>query len=245
MRLFLGYLLLFFCLSVPVPMPGQGAPPPEPELIAHTQGSPPIPESSTFDKMKLLLEKEVDKAIEGKPRPDVENWHPLTTREKFDVFLTHTHAHQTFVAAGVDALKESIRNSNPEYERSFMGLGQRYGVNLGVSETEVFFEQFLAPSILKQDPRYFRNPSLPFIRRAWYSVSRVLITRADSGRETFNASRIAGVAASQSLADLYVPGSSQGLHPILDRVSFDLARDAALNLVHEFWPDLRRKFLHR
>ncbi len=243
MRFFLCCFLLF---AGCIPLQGQGPPPEEPRHFVQSQGAPPLPaDASTLDRMKLLIKKQVNKAIDGKSYPNIENWRPLSAREKFDRFLNRTHASRTFAAAGVDALKDSITDHNHEYERSFMGLGQRYGVTLGVGETEVFFEQFLVPALLKQDPRYFRNPSLPFMKRAWYSLSRVLITRADDGHSTFNASRIVGGAASQSLADLYVPGYNQGLHPILDRVSFDLARDAGLNLVHEFWPDLRRKFLHR
>lgn len=195
--------------------------------------------------MAAMVKKQVNKAIDGKPYPSLDNWRPLTTRQKFDVFLSHTYAPRTFAAAGIDSLKNTVMDNNPEYERGFRGLGQRYGVNLGVSETQVFFEQFLVPSILKQDPRYFRNPELPFTSRAIYSLSRVVITRADCGKETFNASRIIGGAASQALADLYVPGQTQGMRPILSRVTFDLMRDAGLNLLHEFWPDLRHKFLHR
>lgn len=176
----------------------------------------------------------------------MDNWHPLTTREKFDTFLSRTHSPRTFAAAGIDTLKDStIRSRNPEYERGFTGFGQEYGVHLGVGETEVFFEQFLVPSVLKQDPRYFRNPEAPFFKRAAYSLSRVLVTRSDTGHETFNASRIVGGAASQALSDLYVPGHRQGFSPILNRVTFDLIRDGGLNLLHEFWPDLRRKLLHR
>lgn len=212
---------------------------------AQGQGSPPGSQPSAFHQMTLMIKKQVNKAIDGKAYPNLENWQPLSTREKFEIFLTRTYSPRTFAAAGVDALKDRMRNNNPEYETGFRGLGQRSGVELGTSETEVFFERFLVPSVLKQDPRYFRNPKLPFTRRALYSVSRVLITRADSGHETFNASRIIGGAASQALADLYVPGGIQGMHPILNRVTFDLVRDAGLNLVHEFWPDLRRKFLHR
>ena len=58
---------------------------------------------------------------------------------------------------------------------------------------------------------------------------------------TFNGSKILGGAASQALSDLYVPGQAQGLHPVIGRVVFNLARDAGFNLVHEFWPDVRKK----
>jgi hypothetical protein len=252
MRFFVVCIFLFMASVLAHP---QGAPPmdssqveqPQPgeSLNAQAQGTPPVTPPSTFRRMALMAKKQVNKAIDGKTYGNLDNWRPLSTREKFDIFLARTHSPRTFEAAGVDALKDHVRNQNPEYERGFMGLGQRYGVELGTSETEVFFERFLVPSLLKQDPRYFRNPNLPFIKRALYSVSRVLITKADSGHNTLNVSRIAGGAASQALADLYVPGRVQGLQPILDRVTFDLIRDAGFNLAHEFWPDLRRKFLHR
>lgn len=252
MRAVVGIALLFCCSLLAL---AQGTPPGvylqsqqnQSEQAARQSegGSPPVPQSSTMQQMTSMIKREMNKAINGESYPSVDKWRPLTTREKFDFFLHHTYSPNTFAAAGVDALKGTVMKHNPEYERGFTGLGQRYGVNLGTSETEVFFERFLVPSILKQDPRYFRNPSLPFVSRALYSMSRVLITRADNGGETANASRILGAAASQALSDLYVPGGVQGMHPILGRVSFDLVRDAGFNLIHEFWPDLRRKILHR
>lgn len=248
MRSFVGWGVLFFLI---VPAVGQGTPPLDPSHPAPPQienedtGTPPTPPASTVQQMTTMIKEKVNQAIEGRNYPSLDQWQPLSTKEKFQLFLRRSYSPRTFESTGIDALKDTIRNDNPEYERRFMGLGQHYGVDLGTSETEVFFEQFLMPSILRQDPRYFRNPSLPFTKRAIYSLSRVFVTHADSGHETFNASRMIGGAAAQSLADLYVPGQEQGLHPIVKRVTFDLARDAVFNLVHEFWPDVRRKFLHR
>jgi len=253
MRLFLGCISICICWSLAL---AQGTPPMDSSQLAESQphpgettaqGSPPstFPHSA-IHQMNLMIRRQFNKAIYGKPYPNLENWHPLTTREKFDQFLVRTYSPGTFAAAAVDGLKcSTIKKTNPEYERGMAGFGQHYGVYLGVSETQVFFERFLVPSVLKQDPRYFRDPRLPFFRRALYSISRVLVTRADNGHQTFNASRIVGGAASQALADLYVPGERQGLSPVLNRITFDLIRDAGFNLVHEFWPDLRRKLLHR
>jgi hypothetical protein len=214
---------------------------------APVQGAPPLTFGAVrVQQVKHLIKQQLKKAIDGRSYPSLETWHPLTAREKFEVFLTHTYSPNTFLGAGIDAVKFStIRRRNPEYEQSFMGFGQRYGINLATSETNVFFERFLLPAVLKQDPRYFRNPGAPFPRRALYSISRVLITHADSGRPTFNASKILGGAAAQAIADLYVPGERQGLHPILGRVAFNLVRDAGLNLAHEFWPDIHRGLLQR
>ena len=76
-------------------------------------------------------------------------------------------------------------------------------------------------------------------------MSRVLVTRTDSGHQTFNASYVLAGATSQAINDLYVPGHRQGMQPIIDRLTFNLAIDSGFNLIHEFWPDIRRKLLHR
>ncbi|MGE5321369.1 MAG: hypothetical protein ACM3SW_00810, partial [Actinomycetota bacterium] len=161
------------------------------------------------------------------------------------IFLAYTYSPRTFASAGVDAVKDKIEGGDRKFASGATGLAQHYGVELATSESDVFFERFLFPILLKQDPRYFRDPELPFLRRALYSVSRVVITLNDNGHPVFNASKVLGGAASQALSDVYVPGQAQGLGPIRDRVTFDLLRDAGFNLLHEFWPDIRRKLFHQ
>lgn len=246
MRLLFAILVFLY----PVLLAGQGSPPVDPEQPqppkAEISGTPPLPADATpMQEMKKLVKREFNRAIMGNSFPEIDRWQPLSPKEKFHVFVEHTYSPRTFANAGIDAIKDKIQSDDHEYETGPRGLGQHYGIELATSESDMFFERFLVPTLLKQDPRYFRNPELPFFRRALYSVSRVLITRADSGRDTFNASKVLGGAASQALSDLYVPGQRQGLGPIRDRVTFDLLRDAGVNLFHEFWPDLRRKVFHR
>jgi hypothetical protein len=244
---FLPFILLLF--SSPLLLRAQGTPPMPPDQEqqgqAELRGTPPVSELGTIDQVKTMVKHQIDGAIMGKYYPALDQWQPLTPAQKFHTFLAHTYSPRTFLNAGIDATKDKIQSDNREYERGTMGWGQHYGIELATSETDVFFERFLIPTVLKQDPRYFRNPELPFFRRALYSMSRVVITRDDSGHSTFNASKVLGGAASQALSDLYVPGQSQGMGPIRDRVTFDLLRDAGLNLLHEFWPDMRRKLFHR
>jgi len=251
------FLLIAWIVLSQIFAVAQGTAPPDPAQPAQAQsaniqaagkGCPPEPQdSSTLHRMTLMIKQRINKAIDGNPYPEIASWQPLTTKEKFEVFRQRTYSPLTFASAAIGTLKDNVlRKRNPEYEHGPMGFGQQFGVSLGMSETEVFFGRFLMPSLLKQDPRYFRNPELPFMKRAFYSMSRVVITRSDKGHDTFNSSSILGQAFSQALADLYVPGQRQGLmHPIAGTIGFNLVRDAGLNLLHEFWPDLRRKFLHR
>ncbi len=228
----------------------QGTPPADPSAqittVASTTGTPPERPLPRVLQMKNLIKTQIRRAIDGKPYPTLREWKPLTGREKFDYFLHHTYAPRTFVGAGIDVVADRAKGrNNPEYETGWRGWGQHYGINLATSETDVFFQRFFFAALLKQDPRYFRNPDLPLFKRALYSMSRVIITRTDAGGETFNSSSILGTATSQALSDLYVPGRRQGMHPITGSLTFNLLRDAGMNLAHEFWPDVRRKFLHR
>ena len=205
------------------------------------------PEIARFQRMKAMIKKQVNKAIDSNGYPTLMEWKPLTAKEKFQVFLHSTYSPQTFANAAIDEAVDRMKGDhlNPAYERGMMGASQRYGIELSTNETDIFFQRFLFPTLLKQDPRYFRNPNLKLMPRILYSMSRVVLTRTDNGGETINASRILGSTASRAISDLYVPGERQGLHPLTGCISFDLLRDAGMNLVHEFWPDLRHKFLHR
>jgi hypothetical protein len=208
---------------------------------------PLLVQPTRLQQMKNMIKLQVNRAIDGKAYPSLSEWKPLTARQKFDVFIHSTYSPRTFANAAIDQVADRVKGNhlNREYETGFRGVGQAYGINLATNETDVFFQRFLFPTLLKQDPRYFRNPDLPFFQRALYAMSRVLVTRTDSGGQTFNSSRILSIAASRAVADLYVPGERQGMHPIAGCISFTLLRDAGLNLAHEFWPDVRRKFLHR
>lgn len=194
--------------------------------------------------MTAMVKNNIQRAID-KNGLTVAQWHPLTAKQKFHVFVRHTYAPSTFAGAAFDAAADRIENHTPEYAKGFAGMAQRYGIELATNETGVFFSSFLFPTLLKQDPRYLRNPNLVFPKRFLYAITRVLITCSDHGRQTFNASYVLGGAASQAINDLYVPGHRQGMQPILDRLTFDLAIDSGFNLIHEFWPDIRRRVLHR
>jgi hypothetical protein len=244
----ISVILIAACISASAQEIPADAIPAAPTRTFAVVGVPAVtPEPPALQKMKSLVKRQVNHAIDGNGYPSVDQWRPLTPREKFREFLHSTYSPRTFLNAAIDEAADRAKGRplNPEYEKGFRGVGQRYGIELATNETDVFFQSFLLPTLLKQDPRYYRNPDLPFFPRVLYSMSRVLITRTDNGGQAFNASRILGSVASRAVADLYVPGARQGMQPLSGCVRFNLLRDAGMNLLHEFWPDLRRKLFHR
>jgi hypothetical protein len=98
------------------------------------------------------------------------------------------------------------------------------------------------PALLKQDPRYFVLGKGGFWHRTEYALSRLIITRSDSGNEVFNASEIFGSASAAAI-------STYGYHPANDKTFGNAASvwgtqvgyDGLAYVVKEFWPDIRRK----
>lgn len=49
-----------------------------------------------------------------------------------------------------------------------------------------FMSTFAFPTLLHEDPRYFREGEGSFKRRLGHSLASAFVTRTDSGRTTFN-----------------------------------------------------------
>jgi hypothetical protein len=96
--------------------------------------------------------------------------------------------------------------------------------------------------IFKQDPRYLPMDHGRKRDRIAYAMSRVVITRSDSGREVFNVSHVGGAIIASNLSNLYYPdGRDNSTRAAFERVGFGLATDSAYNIFIEFWPDFARK----
>jgi hypothetical protein len=122
---------------------------------------------------------------------------------------------------------------------------QRFGAAVADLTTQNFFSDAVLSSLLHEDPRYFRRgPGSPVINRIGYAMSRIVITRRDSGRDSFNFSGIMGMGMGIALSDAYYPRRSVGGGELESRLITSLSATALGNLLPEFWPDVKEK-LHR
>jgi hypothetical protein len=81
------------------------------------------------------------------------------------------------------------------------------------------------------------------LTRIGYSLSRILVARQDSGRETFNTSGVLGMMLGIGASNLYYPSASRNRTVMATRVGTSLAGWAIGNVASEFWPDIHQKFL--
>jgi hypothetical protein len=165
---------------------------------------------------------------------------PLTSGQKFKLAVQYLNPY-TFAFVGVEAGVNQARNHPSDFGQGAEGYGKRYGAGFADGLSDGFFVTGVYPSLLHQDPRYYRLGDGGFSHRMGYSVSRILVTRQDSGRQAFNISQILGSFTSSAIAVTYYPESQRDFSDVAERAGIQFAFDAGFNVLKEFYPDVRRK----
>ena len=169
---------------------------------------------------------------------------PLTPGQKFKLAVQYLNPY-TFFFVAAEAGVNQARNSPSAYGQGAEGYGKRYGAGFADGLSDGVFVTGLYPSLLHQDPRYYRLADGGFFHRVEYSASRILVTRQDSGRKAFNFSEVLGSFSSSALGMAYYPDSHRNISDVSERAGIQFAFDAGFNVLKEFYPDIERKFFHR
>ncbi len=170
---------------------------------------------------------------------------PLTPHQKFHIFEQQTYSIYTVANTAFDAGWAQMTDDWPAYGQGMEGYGKRYGALLANHEAGTFFENFLFPTLLRQDPRYFRKgDGHSLFARVPYAASRVLVTQSDSGHSTFNGSLLLGLLFVDGLTNAYYPRPERGFGDTMARFGGSALSSAETNLLREFMPDMMRIF-HR
>jgi hypothetical protein len=171
-----------------------------------------------------------------------DNWTPLNKTEKFGLWWRDLISPGTHLSLAGSAWLSWTTNDQTYMGPGFEGWAKRYGYNVADEANGQFFSAFLLPVLFKQDPRYLPMNHGSKKRRTVYAMSRVIITRTDSGGEAFNVSHVGGTIISSNLSNAYYPdGRDNTVGAAFSRAGFSIATDAGYNIFVEFWPDFARK----
>jgi hypothetical protein len=100
-------------------------------------------------------------------------------------------------------------------------------------------------SALHQDPRYYRAGGGGFWRRAGHAFLGTILTRTDAGGETLSTWRIGSAYGAAYLSNLWYPDRLNTARLGFIQGSVGLGFGLVGNLGAEFWPDVKRKVLHK
>ena len=167
---------------------------------------------------------------------------PLTVGQKFKVVTRGSFDYiQIPWYAALSGISQA-ENSEPGYGQGAQGYGKRFGAAFADGTIENYMTGAVLPSLLRQDPRFFQSSQGGFLHRTGYAVSRIFVTRTDSGHQQFNFSEIVGSAVSAAISTYsYHPKGDRTLPNTASVWGTQVGYDTITIVVKEFWPDIRRK----
>jgi len=168
---------------------------------------------------------------------------PMTAGQKYKVAVRSSFDYVQIPWYAALAGISQAQNSEPGYGQGAEGYAKRFGAAFADGTIENFMVNAVVPSVLHTDPRYYQLGKGGFVHRTGYALSRLFITRTDSGHNTFNFGEIGGSAAAAAISTYsYHPESDKTLSNTASVWGTQVGYDAIRIVLNEFWPDIRRKF---
>jgi hypothetical protein len=165
----------------------------------------------------------------------------LTSSQKFHLFTKAVKDPYNLIMPAVNAVILDATGASSGYGTGFSGAAKRYGSSLLDSVSGNFFRLYAYPSLLHEDPRYFRAGGEPTRKRIRHVFGATLRTRKDDGSFRFNWSKLLSSTTSAALSNTYYPKENRGLALTGQRIGLSYLGEVGSNALKEFWPDIRKK----
>jgi hypothetical protein len=129
---------------------------------------------------------------------------------------------------------EQWHNTFPGYGGGTEGYLKRFGAAYADYAIYTTVADAALPSLFRQDPRYFYLGKGSTTSRAWYAVSRTVVTRSDSGHAQVNWSHILGAFAAAGISNVYRAPEDRTASLTLRNAGIIIGGSAVTNLIREF-----------
>ena len=263
-----AFLLVAFSVT---PLFGQTSPPEPPgnkiegQDQANGSGRPSSSESNpeTKESRKDSAPAPVDSPVDGKDNSEgrqskrilwvIPNYRAvsantqlpqLSVKKKFWLATEDSFDYSSFALAGILALNSEAHNSTPEFHKGLPGFGRYYWHSAADLAVGNYFTEAIVPALTREDPRYYTLGHGGFLHRTRYALSRLVVTRTDSGGSAFNLSEIAGNGAGAGISNLYYPRQERTWSQTWQKWVLQVGIDGIFNMGKEFWPDINHRVFH-
>jgi hypothetical protein len=166
---------------------------------------------------------------------------PLTTRQKYELAWVSTYDISAHLGNLLESSIQQWTNGEPHYGRNLAAFGKRFAASEGDQATSSLFIHGLLPSLLKEDPRYFRLGKGSSGARLYRAVTRAFVIRTDAGGHTFNTPAILGQLMQAGISNFYYPPQDRSVSGTVKDLGINIVYDAVFNVLKEFYPDVLNK----
>jgi len=168
---------------------------------------------------------------------------PISQGHKLHIAVKDSFDYPLVGLAGAFGALGQIVNQNPSYGQGLAGFARRWGAAYGDQAIGNMMTEGFMPILLHEDPRYFRVG--PERGGKWwrtgYALSRIFVTRTDSGGTRVNFSEWAGNAAGTAISNAYEPDQRDARDNVFKLLEA-CGTDAVSQVLKEFWPDIKQKW---
>jgi hypothetical protein len=172
-------------------------------------------------------------------------YQPLSVREKFEIAHGDSFDWPNYFLLAGFALQSQIASGGIKQNGGATGFVKFYTRSFGDQIIGSYVTEAILPSLLHEDPRFFRLGTGSLWHRASYAALAVFVVRTDDGGRRFNISEVAGNAGVVAATTAYYPASQTAAQGAT-RFAMQLGNDLISNLLTEFWPDIKRRLpFHR
>ena len=173
--------------------------------------------------------------------PSLKDYKPLSPKEKFEIARQDSFDRGTIALAAMFAADAQLTNADPSFGQGVKGYAHYLGASYGDFVIGNYMSEAVFPTLLHQDPRYFRRGIGSTRSRLAYSIGQIFWTHTDSDRTQFNYSEILGNSTAVAISNAYYPDSRNATDSAT-KLGMQIGIDMASNVLKEFWPDVSRKF---
>ena len=137
---------------------------------------------------------------------------PLSPKQKFDLsFHTIIDPYTIGLAVVLGGGFGEINDSHPGYHHGPAGLAKRIGASYADNVNGNLIGNAILPTLLHQDPRYYRKGTGTIKSRILYSAITTFVCYGDNGKRQFNASNVGGNFLSGAISNAYYPSDERGV----------------------------------
>jgi len=166
---------------------------------------------------------------------------PISAKRKMTIAYKDSFDWPVYPTAAAFAALYQLEDQNPSFGQGMAGYAKRFACAYGDQMIGNMMTEGIVPALTREDPRYFRLGSGSTKHRLGYALTRILVTRTDSGRNTFNFAEFGGNAFAVAVSNAWYPDTRTASDNV-QKLSIQLATDAFSNVLKEFWPDVKRHF---
>jgi len=168
--------------------------------------------------------------------PQDDDFTPQTRSERVGTYISDTFGNKAIAGTAAHAGIDTLRRSPKEWT----GFGPRMAAGFAQHVVRGTLQHGTA-ALLHEDNRYRPAARKGFWKRSKYAVLSTFLARHDNGRRGFAFSRIGSAAGASFIARAWLPRSIATVGAGASSFGLSIAADVGMNMLREFWPDLKHR----